>query len=254
MARVKKGQEAQGNSFKVLFTSLSVILLAFFIMLNSMATIDGKKMRRALGSLTAVFSGAGTGNGQLIPFDDDLIVIGEELGLRADGPGQLAKKIIDKHLSDDGLAVRVLYEIEGDDVLLVFADRICFNSGQAHIKPIMDKILEVIAGVIVQTKAPTVIEGHTDDRPIHTMFFPSNWELSTARAGAVARHLIEKYMIAPDEVSCEGHGEFKSIADNSTPEGRALNRRVVVRFKGMAELEKGKNKKKKPTDPFKELE
>jgi len=252
VARKSKGEEAKGDAFTVMFTSLSMILLAFFILLNSMATIDSKKIRKALGSLTSVFSGSGSG--PLVQFGDDIITIGEELGLRADGPGKLAKKIIDKQLSDEGVTEQVVYEIDGDDVLLVFSDHICFDSGQAHLKPIMDKILETIAGVIVHTRAPTVVEGHTDSNPISTAIFPSNWELSTARAGAVARHLIEKLNIDPDEISCEGHGEFKPVADNATPEGRAANRRVVIRFKGLAAEEKGKKKDdKKNPDPFKDL-
>lgn len=238
MARKAKQEEAASSSFTVLFTSLSVILLAFFILLNSMATLDDKRTRAAFGSLTAVFSGIGSG--PLVPRGDSLVRIGNEYGLVAEGPGKLAFKVIKKKMEAEGLGEAVSYEIDGEDVLLVFADNVFFDSGKAHLKPEMTAVLDVVAAVVLDTKKRVVIEGHTDNRPIHTALYPSNWELSTARAGAAARYLLERHPVAPDDVSCEGHGEFKPVADNATAEGRAKNRRVVVRFVGMAELDEQK--------------
>lgn len=232
MSRRGKIAEPPSNSFQVMFTSLAVILLAFFILLNSLASLDDKRQRKALGSLTAVFSGLGTG--PLVPRGGALLEIGDQMGVAAEGAGQLAKKIIDKILVEEGLSEQMEYIVDGNDVLLLFADHIVFDLGKAVLKTRMTQILEVIAGVIRQTGRLVVVEGHTDNVPIHTVLYESNWELSTARAGAVVRYLIEDLEVPPDEVSGEGRGEFKPIADNSTPEGRAKNRRVVIRFVGLA--------------------
>ena len=72
------------------------------------------------------------------------------------------------------------------------------------------------------------IEGHSDGVPIHTAQFPSNWELSTARATELTRLLIEKYGIPPARLSAAGYAEYHPIADNATEEGRTLNRRVDI--------------------------
>jgi chemotaxis protein MotB len=70
------------------------------------------------------------------------------------------------------------------------------------------------------------VEGHSDDQPIHTAQFRSNWELSTARAMAVLMLLVDDSGIDPRKVSIAGYGQYRPVADNSTPEGRQLNRRV----------------------------
>jgi len=221
-----------------MFTSLSIILLAFFILLNSMATMEEKRVKAALGSLTAVFSGFGTG--PLFPRADSLVTIGEELAMRAGGPGRELKKKVDDMLAEEGLGEKVELVEDKDDLLLVFKDHILFDSSQAYIKPQMTDVLEVISGFVSTTDFPLVVEGHTDNNPISTARFPSNWELSTARAGAVVRRLVEVHGVDAHKISGVGCGEFKPIAANDTPENRAKNRRVVLRFAGMAKAEREK--------------
>lgn len=72
-----------------------------------------------------------------------------------------------------------------------------------------------------------LVEGHTDDQPIHNLYFDSNWELSTARATSVTRLLIEKYGLPAGHIGAVGYGDTRPIAPNDTPENRAKNRRVV---------------------------
>jgi chemotaxis protein MotB len=72
------------------------------------------------------------------------------------------------------------------------------------------------------------IEGHTDNRPIVTALYPSNWELSTARATAVVSFLVDEGLVAPERLSVAGYAEHRPVADNGTPDGRAANRRVDI--------------------------
>jgi len=111
-------------------------------------------------------------------------------------------------------------------------DKILFNSGEATVKPEGEKVLLQVGAALksVQDKAIRV-EGHTDNVPIAGSLrerFPSNWELSTARATAVVRYLQEKAGISPDHLIAAGYGEFRPIASNAAPEGRAQNRRIEI--------------------------
>lgn len=107
-------------------------------------------------------------------------------------------------------------------------DQILFDSGEAELKPEGQKILEQIAGVLMQhTNRQVHVIGHTDDVPIYRKF-ASNWELSTARATAAVRFLQERAGVNPRRLGALGYGEFHPIAPNTTAEGRAKNRRIEV--------------------------
>ena len=107
-------------------------------------------------------------------------------------------------------------------------DRVVFDSGEAVLKPNGEGVLRKIAAILAEHSDLKVqVIGHTDNVPIHTRF-PSNWELSTARALAAVHFLIERAGVAPTRVGAAGYGEYRPIADNSTAEGRAKNRRIAI--------------------------
>ena len=111
-------------------------------------------------------------------------------------------------------------------------DRILFDSGEAEIKPQGMQVLRQLAGVLKQYPSRQVhVIGHTDNVPIRASSrnrFPSNWELSTARATAAVRFLCEQAGIDPRRLGSVGYGEFHPVAENATPEGRAQNRRIAI--------------------------
>lgn len=111
-------------------------------------------------------------------------------------------------------------------------DRILFDSGEAQLKPEGQEILRKVAGVLAQYPNRRVhVIGHTDNVPIRASaraLYPSNWELSTARALAAVRFLIEQAGVAPERLGAVGYGEFRPLADNQTAEGRAKNRRIAI--------------------------
>jgi chemotaxis protein MotB len=102
-----------------------------------------------------------------------------------------------------------------------------FAPGEAVINPDAETVLNTLAESLQTTNAQIRIEGHTDSTPISNTRYPSNWELSTARASSVLARLIERG-IEPGRLSAAGYGGFQPVADNSTVEGRAQNRRVDV--------------------------
>ncbi len=110
-------------------------------------------------------------------------------------------------------------------------DRILFDSGEADLKPEGEEVLRKVALILSEHTNLTVhVIGHTDNVPIRPSArnrFPSNWELSTARATAAVRYLVQMG-VDPHRLGAVGYGEFRPIADNSTPEGRARNRRIAI--------------------------
>lgn len=101
-----------------------------------------------------------------------------------------------------------------------------FNSGQAVLLPGAAAKIQRIAKVLTLHGLDLRVEGHSDDKPIHTAQFRSNWELSTARAMAVMMLLVDDSGFDPAKISVAGYGQYRPVADNATPVGRRLNRRV----------------------------
>ncbi len=111
-------------------------------------------------------------------------------------------------------------------------DRVMFDSGEADLKPGGEAVLRKVAGLLEQHPALKIhVIGHTDNVPIKASArnrFASNWELSTARSTAAVRFLTEKAGVDPRRVGAVGYGEFRPVADNSTADGRAQNRRIAI--------------------------
>jgi chemotaxis protein MotB len=119
------------------------------------------------------------------------------------------------------------------DLLTVnLVEKILFDSGKAEIKPRGLEVLKKVGDILKNTKDKQIrIEGHTDNVPIGAGLagkFPTNWELSTARATVVARYFQEKVGIPPQKLAPTGFAEYRPVASNSTPEGRAQNRRIEI--------------------------
>ena len=129
--------------------------------------------------------------------------------------GEIARNEVAVHMERDGLVVS-LREIG------------FFDSGSAAIKSGAEAALARIADILREHSCSVRIEGHTDNVPIHTAQFASNWELSTARATGLVRTLVEQHGLSADRLSAAGYAEFHPAADNNTTKGRQLNRRVDV--------------------------
>lgn len=102
-----------------------------------------------------------------------------------------------------------------------------FAPGEATVNSDAETVISAIAETLKNSPMPVRVEGHTDSTPISNNRYPSNWELSTARASSVLIQLTARG-IAPERLSAAGYGGFQPVADNSTPEGRAQNRRVDI--------------------------
>lgn len=220
-------RESSGGGWEIVYSGFILILLCFFIMLSSFSTMEEAKIMRFVRSFVSavsIFQGgekidSGTA---VVPQSPDII----------DNRHKLAQvfaeltELADRHKL--GADIDISYSAKG--LVMRLADHALFDVGVAKISPKATPMLKKIGAIIARTTYKIQIEGHTDNLPIKTPQFPSNWELSTSRAVNVLRYLIENNMIASNRLSAVGFGEFQPIAPNISAENRAKNRRVEIIF------------------------
>ena len=164
-------------------------------------------------------------------FESGTVVVPESAGMIA-SRSELARLFENLEMLSDRFnlkdKIELLFSREG--LVMRLSEHTLFKSGVASISTQALPLLEKMGTLVAQTNYLIRIEGHTDDVPIHTAMFPSNWELSTARAVNVLRYLIEQHRIDSQRLSAEGFGEFQPLVANDTPANRAKNRRVEVIF------------------------
>jgi chemotaxis protein MotB len=139
------------------------------------------------------------------------------------------KAKIDRYAREHGLQHQVSTSIaQRGLVIRLLTDRVLFDSGEATLKARSGALLRQIARLLkIDTTHPITVEGHTDPLPIRSARFPSNWELSTARASSVVRFFIERGLL-PQRMTAAGYAALHPLASNSTADGRSRNRRVEV--------------------------
>jgi chemotaxis protein MotB len=149
------------------------------------------------------------------------------------------KERVDDYVKREHLENVVFTKITHKEGLVIsMREKLMFDSGKAEIYSKAKKVISDIVKLMGNELNRVAIEGHTDNVPISTKEFPSNWELSTARATNVTRFLLEELNFQPKRLSSAGYGEYQPVASNQTMDGRAINRRVdiVVRRLDMDEM------------------
>lgn len=148
---------------------------------------------------------------------------------------QEAKKEVEEKMKQEQVAGEVKVSKDGMTITIQEQkDNVFFESGSADLSPRMDEILTVLAPTLkklADDEHDIIVEGHTDNVPIRNARFPSNWELSTARATSVVQYLIQEKGLPAAHLGATGYGQYKPIAPNDTPEDQAKNRRVVFFIK-----------------------
>ena len=140
-----------------------------------------------------------------------------------------AEDVIREHAAGQGVAGALSFRREERGLVVsIVSDDVLFAPGSAELRSDGSRALDAVAAALRSLDNQIAIEGHTDDRPISSSKFPSNWELSTARAGAVLRYLVDHHGLPPGRMTAAGYAEQRPVGANATPEGRAQNRRVDV--------------------------
>lgn len=214
-----------GGGWEIVYSGFVLILLCFFIMLSSFASIEEGKIARFVKSFVSSVSILSGGlkfkSGPRILDDSTDIIKKDE---------ELAKVIknIRTFIASEGLNEDITLILTERGATMKLPDELLFESGVAAVTDSAEPILRKISQIILKTQYNIRIEGHTDNTPINTVQFPSNWELSTKRAVNILRYFIDKAGISPKRLSAGGFGEFNPIVVNDNPKHRAINRRVEI--------------------------
>ncbi len=228
----KESQKTSHGSMErwlITYADMITLLLIFFIVMYSLSQVDIKKFRMLAESLSKAMGGGGVILENLGPS----LVPGIS-GTQVETPQDVAdnaemeniRQELLRQIQKQGLAARVSAISEERGIVLSFQEEVLFQRGSADLTPAARRIISDIAPILLKTPNYIRIEGHTCDLPIHTERFPSNWELSTARAVAVVRELINHAHFPPQRLSAVGYGEYRPRVPNDSEANRQLNRRV----------------------------
>jgi chemotaxis protein MotB len=251
MAKRKKHEEHEEHEnherWLVSYADMMTLLVAFFIMMFAMSQIDLEKFKKFQGGVATalnkpapatpggqgILAGGGrTGETNSAKSTVELsdAKLKHDQAVKRERKDLLeAQKKIEGALQAKGLkqAVRFTLDARGLHVAIV-SDKVLFDLGSADLRSDGKKVLDIVSHTIAGMPNMISVEGHTDNRPISGGRYPSNWELSTARASTVVRTIAGRYGIKPNRISASGYADHRPIKPNSTEAGRARNRRVEI--------------------------
>ena len=217
------------------FNDLVTLLMVFFVLLFTMSTVDSRKMQDFQYALQSGLGVLKTGTKVSIsvkktqPVDDMSHIMTQAEGKRNKKHSrQPGDKLMDEiqQLTKADLNIQINHTHQG--TRLSFEDQVLFDFGSATINPAGFVFLDKIADTLDKIPYAMRVEGHTDNVPIETRRFPSNWELSVARAVNVVKYFAEVGNIDPNRLSAVGYGESRPVAANDTASNRVKNRRVEI--------------------------
>lgn len=237
MSKYRKKQSGGSPGWITTFSDMMSLLLTFFILLYSISTVDAQKFKNITQYLQIALSGDGRpaildGGKEAVPepFDEDPFSESEV------PPEELMEPVtteiiqmyekINKYITELELQAEVNVMMISSGVFVEIKDAILFESGSAQLKDTGIELLGKLEAMLNDFDNDIVVEGHTDNVPMNSAMYPSNWELSAARAVSVLRYLNEQMNVEPTRLSARGYGEYSPIAPNDTPLNRARNRRV----------------------------
>jgi chemotaxis protein MotB len=239
VSRKKHSEHVNHERWLVSWADLLTLLFAFFVVMFASSATDKKKAAKMAAAMQTAFQQNGVfeahaatppltpGGGTLQTEPLPLVVSAETPGIegvRAEVEAQ--KRAIEAALEPAFQRHLVTMRNTDDGLVLSLDSAGFFDSGSAEVRESMEPLLEKLAATLPHTAIR--VEGHTDNRPIHTALFRSNWELSTARAASIGAALMRSSLISPADFVLAGYGEFHPIAGNNTEAGRMANRRVDI--------------------------
>jgi len=246
----KPEKEANHERWLVSYADFITLLFAVFVALYAMSQTDKKKMDQLVTSLRESFgyvkTGASSERMNVVESTDlrSIPSIRQQVltpGMRNTGTASQRgythaslkdfreiKASIEGNLQKSGAQNKVSVDVTKRGLVVTLKEAGFFDSGDATVKKESLQLLAMVAGSLANYSNPVRIEGNTDNVPIRSDKYRSNWELSTARATNIIHYLIENYTIRPEKISAVGYGEFRPVADNGNEPGRTKNRRVDI--------------------------
>ncbi|MCK5682217.1 OmpA family protein [bacterium] len=223
--------EGGAPAWMATFADLATLLMTFFVLLLSFANMDIVKFRQMAGSVKDAFGTQVESPGTFEEKSDTAVTIQlsdeEDRTIDMIQMGERIRKTVEEQELEEKTEIKV----DDSGVTLTVDGTFMFDGGSAKLKPDFEKFLAEIAKIIEENDYPLAIEGHSDNIPIKSPIYPSNWELSSSRATAVLRYLIEKYQVSAKRLMAVGYSDTRPLVPNNSPENRAKNRRVEFHFK-----------------------
>jgi chemotaxis protein MotB len=230
------GGHSSSERWLLTYADMITLLLALFIVMFAMSSLDVKKYN----TLAKVFASAfnmttGASAGVMESSNNVLPAAGTQPILDGGNPEykhlqEMMQQLRERITAEDGVQASkgVSMSITQRGLVVSLANSAFFDTGEASLQNSARATLKTIAGTLAFDSRAIMVEGHTDNTPVTTARFPSNWELSTLRATNVVRTLITDYHLSPKRLSAAGYGEYYPVASNATAAGRAKNRRVDI--------------------------
>lgn len=231
MAKKRRHEEHENHErWLVSYADFITLLFAFFVVLYATSQADQEKQEEFEESIKQQFagymiSGSGSGGGESHGSGRDLL--SDEFPSRRSGPREV-HDYVERKLEnvDEETLTGIQHDTLG--VRIQMAASKLFPSGTADLKASSLQALDQIGPLLKASGRKIVIEGHTDDEPIRTEKYPSNWELSAARATRIVRHLISRYGVDPNRITAVAYADQKPVVPNGSEENRARNRRIEI--------------------------
>jgi chemotaxis protein MotB len=225
-------------AWMVTFADLMALMMTFFVLLYSFSSIDETKYRAIARSMASGFGGVlrttntpsanSAGPTSVIPSPMRRRPRGKATARRQGGSDQELGKKLQESLAGEIAEGIMSVETTGNSVVIRFPDDIAFPSGSDEISDEIMPILKRLTEALQEAPGMIMVSGHTDDRPINSDKFRSNWSLSTDRAVTVIQRLEELGTIDSSRISAVGYGDTRPLAPNDSPDNRAKNRRVEI--------------------------
>ena len=236
MARKPKHEEHENHErWLVSYADFITLLFAFFVVMYSVSSVNEGKFRVVAQSIIAALNphiNLSSSNVKASPLSDgeraSTRTLTIDLGLYTQLNESITRVTGSGKTGAAGKAGGIVIAPGERGIVVSIADSMAFESGKAVLLPEAREALIQLSSVLKDFPHQLRVEGHTDNVPIHTEQFASNWELSAMRAVNIARFLAEEAHLAPGRLAASGYGEFHPIASNGTAEGRAQNRRVEI--------------------------
>ncbi len=225
----------------VSYADMVTLLWALFVVLYALSDSNPRKLLVVQQSIDRAFNvGVLDGSSGSSPIFDAGGGLAPSIGqIKADDLTKISKAVAE-FSRRKGIENKIQVRQDADSITISLADNLLFDSGSADLKPGSQDVLAQVAEVLKTIPNLLSIEGHTDNVPINSPEFSSNWELSAARGVTVLRYLSEIGGLSVLRLTQSGFADTRPIAENGTPEGRALNRRadIVIRYPTLEELER----------------
>ena len=220
------------DRWMVSYADFITLLFAFFVVLFAFAKADQKKQVQVTRAVDSAFRSLGVFSGADAGTEQDSQSVSTVMSEDVLSPARVKEDLerlhreLEQSLSSQIASHAISIKMDRTGLVISLREAGFFSSGSAIPKPDALPALRQVAASLSRTPYDLRIEGHTDNIPIHTAEFDSNWELSSARATHIARIFIDLKAISPERISAAGYAEFHPAASNDTAEGRSENRRV----------------------------